>query len=150
MEAFLQATPLSLNHIQVIVRGLYEVAQSDQVHATEQVLLQEFYNACRHDTHGLADYQDIIRADLNLASMKDILDSAELRHTFIKSCLLMSFADGRYSAEEQAKIAEFAKALDIDDASLATLKDQVTEHLLGQLAGVHNVDALCEVSKELG
>lgn len=37
----------------------------------------------------------------------------------------------------------------MDDATLALLKDQVTEHLLAQIAGIENTEALCEVAREL-
>jgi hypothetical protein len=57
--------------------------------------------------------------------------------------------DGRYSEAERGKLGKLARALEADDATLALLKDQVTEHLLAQIAGIENPKALCEVAREL-
>jgi hypothetical protein len=149
METFFEYVPLTLNHVQVIVRGLYAVATCDDVHQTEKVLIEGFYDACRQEVAGLADYADIIKSNLDPEQAKEILDTSPLRHTFLKTCLLLAFADGKYSTVEQAKIAEFAEMLQVDAATVADLKDQVTEYLFSQIATIENLDALREVSREL-
>jgi Tellurite resistance protein TerB. len=149
MEPFFETALLGLNHVQVIVRGLYTVATCDDVHHTEHVLIRSFYDACRKEVAGLADFEDIVGQGFDAEQATEILNTPALRRTFLKSCLLLAFADGKYSKEEQAKIGEFARALGVDDATLAELKEQVTEHLFSQIAGIENIDALREVTHEL-
>ncbi len=149
MRALFETANLGLNHVQVIVRGLYEVAQADQVHDTERVLIEEFYNACRQDVGGIADFADILKSRFSIDNARDILSTPALRRTFLRSCLLLAFADGKYSAAERNQIVAFAEALEVDAATLASLTDEVTEHLLAQIASVQNIDALCDVAREL-
>jgi hypothetical protein len=146
---FETADALGLNHIQIIVRGLYAVALCDDVHPAEQVMIKSFYDACREDATGLADFKDIVAQEFDAEEAAEILNTPTLRHTFLRSCLLLAFADGRYSEAEQAKIQEFAAAFGVEDAALAELKDQVTEHLFSQIANIENIDALREVAREL-
>jgi hypothetical protein len=146
---FETADALGLNHIQIIVRGLYALAHCDEVHQSEQVMIKSFYDACREDAAGLADFKDIVAQEFDAEEAAEILNTPTLRHTFLRSCLLLAFADGRYSKAEQAKIQEFAAALGVEDAALAELKDQVTEHLFSQIANIENIDALREVAREL-
>jgi hypothetical protein len=146
---FEPANALGLNHIQIIVRGLYALAHCDEVHQSEQVMIKSFYDACREDAAGLADFKDIVAQEFDAKEAVEILNTPTLRHTFLKSCLLLAFADGKYSEAEQAKLKEFAAALGVEDAALAELKDQVTEHLFSQIANIENIGALREVAREL-
>jgi hypothetical protein len=150
MQTLFETTDaLGLNHIQSIVRGLYALAHCDEVHQSEQVMIKSFYDACREEAAGLADFKDIVAQEFDAEEAAEILNTPALRHTFLKSCLLLAFADGRYSEAEQAKIQEFAAALGVEDAALAELKDQVTEHLFSQIAHIENIDALREIAREL-
>ena len=150
MQAFLEKVELQLNHVQVMVRGMYAVAQCDGVHPTELVLLKEFYEGCRASVEGLASFDEVVEGEVEVAAMRDILDSTALREMFLKSCLLLAFADGVFSDCERAKLRDFASALDVDDERRAQLEDEVRDHLLKQIAHLQNLDALREVAKEMG
>lgn len=150
MQSFFDKVELGLNQVQVITRGMYAVAQCDGVHQTELVLLKEFYEACRADVNGLASFDDVIKTPFEATDAKDILSSKELRAVFLKSCLLLAYADGLFSDGERERVKSFAKALEITDAERADLEDHVRDHLIQQIAQIKNMDALREVAKTLG
>jgi DnaJ-domain-containing protein 1 len=78
-----------------------------------------------------------------------VLDSVELKGVFLHSCVLLAYADGKYSATERAKVAEFAKALGMAADQLASIEEAVSDHLMQQIARIENIDALGEVAREL-
>jgi DnaJ-domain-containing protein 1 len=150
MESFFDKVALGLNHVQVITRGMYAVAQCDGVHQTELVLLKEFYEGCRREVDGLSSFEEVIRIEFDAANSKEILDTPVLREVFLKSCLLLAYADGVFSDSERERVKGFAKALDVDDALRENLEEQVRDHLLQQVAHIRNLEVLQEVARELG
>lgn len=149
MPAFLDQVTLGLNHVQVLVRGMYSVARCDGVHATELVLLREFYESCRRDVDGLASFEEVIAVPLDEANAADILDTEELRDLFYKSCVLLSFADGQLSAGERAELERLADVVGLAPERRALLTEAARSYLLQQIAHIQNVDALREVLQEL-
>lgn len=150
MLSFMENVELKLNHIQVMVRGMYAVAQCEGVHPTELILLKEFYEGCRAQVQGLASFEEVVEGPIEADTMRDILDSPALREMFLKSCLLLAFADGVFSECERNKLRGFAEALFVDDERRAQLEDEVRDHLLKQIAHLQNVEALRDVVGTLG
>lgn len=149
MQELFDGQKLELNHVQAIVRGMYAVAKSDGVHDSELVLMREFYSGVRRDAGGIADFDDVVSGELDLADAKDVLDTPELRNIFITSCLFLAFADGSYTGPEQATIAKFAAGLGLSDDHLARLHEQVKDYLMLQVSRVENIDALKEIASEM-
>ena len=149
MEMFFDPMELSLNHIQIIVRAMYELAEADQVHHTEMVLLKEFYESCRQDVNGLTDFNELIQQPFDIEAANEILNTRELKETLINSCLFLAFADGTYSKEEKETIARFAESLGIEENVRAELEDHVKDILLMQISRISNIDALKKVAKGL-
>lgn len=150
MDPFLTPVPLELAHVQVIVRGMYRVAQSDGCHSEELVLIREFYEACREETGGLADFKDLVGVPFDPAEARQVLASPVLRETFLKSCYLLAWADGALSAPEKGAIAELVKELEIDAATAERASEVVRDHLLRQMARLQNVEGLKKVAADLG
>jgi len=150
MKSFFEQIQLGLNHVQVITRAMYAVAQCDGVHHTELVLLESFYEGCRAEVDGLSSFSEVIKVPFDAAEAQDILETPELRSVLIKSCLLLAYADGVYSQGERARIDELAAALSVDADTRAHLEDEVRDHLLQQVAHIRNLEALKEVASELG
>lgn len=149
MDEFFKSEDLGLNHVQVIIRGMYTVAKSDDVHQTEIVMLRQFYDACREEVSGLADFDDVIAVDFDKAEAVEILDTPELKQIFLKSCYLLAFADGSFSYEESAVLQKLATDLGMDDALQNTVREEVQDYLLQQISKIQNVDAVVEVAKEM-
>jgi uncharacterized membrane protein YebE (DUF533 family) len=149
MQGLFDPTGLGLNHVQVIVRGMYAVAACDGTHQAEQVMVRQFYAACQSDAHGLADFDQVVARPFDAGEAAEILGTPALRRTFLASCLLLAFADGAFSEAERRTIDGFARDLDVPAAEIDALREEVTDHLLQQIARVRNVDALKEVAQEL-
>jgi tellurite resistance protein len=149
MDDFFESVDLGLNHVQVIIQGMYKVAKSDDVHATELVMLRQFYDACREEVSGLADFDDVISMDFDKKEASEILDTPELKQIFLKSCYLLAFADGSFSYEESAVLRKLAADLGMDDDLVATVREEVQDYLLQQISKIQNVEAVVEVAKEM-
>lgn len=149
MRELMEVADLELNQVQVIVRGMYAVAKSDGVHSSEMVMIKEFYDSCRAQVQGLTEFKELVSQDFDAQEAKDILDTAELRNTFMTSCLFLAFADGYYSEPERTIIADFAAALDISHEQLSTLEDLVKDYLIMQISGISNIDALREIAASM-
>ncbi len=149
MQDLFSAADLGLSDIQAMVRAMYAVAESDGLHTTELVLVKQFYETCRADAAGLADFKDIVSQPFDIASVAEIVSSAAAREKLLASCLFMAFADGDYSAEERTMIAAIADGLGFGADGLAEMTERVQDYLLQQIAGVRDVHALAEVNREL-
>jgi uncharacterized membrane protein YebE (DUF533 family) len=143
------STPwLGINQIQSMVRGMYDLAKVDGVHPAELVMLRGFYDECQREGKALTSFDDLIAVPFDLRAAAEVLDTTERKTAFLHSCLLLAYADGSYSASEQAHIRKFAQALGVGTDILATLESQVSDTLMQQFAGVQNVEALQQVARE--
>jgi hypothetical protein len=149
MQELFAGIDLGLNHVQVIVQGMMGVARCDGVHQTEQVLVKQFYEACRTDAGGLADFEDLARTPFNAESARDVLDSDALRQVFLKSCVLLAHADGKYTEAERKQVSQYASLLKVEPTALQTIEEEVSGILLRQISRIQNLDALRSVASEL-
>ncbi|MBX3692178.1 DUF533 domain-containing protein [Dokdonella sp.] len=140
---------IELHHLQSIVRAMHAVAESDGVHATEQVMLRGFYESCQHEAGALASFDDIVATPFDAATDAAAFDTPERKAVLLQSCLLLAHADGRYSTGERACIASFAQALGVDASTLGAIEEGIADHLLQQISRISNVDALRQVADEL-
>jgi tellurite resistance protein len=146
---FFQETEISAGQAEVIGRGMLAVARADgSVRRAELELVKSFYSEItgggpRH----LASLEQA--PDLLPEVAATALSSETLARLFLKSCILAGYADGTYTPEERAVVEGFAKALRIDGEVLAKLEQSVKEYLVGQLAGLANVEAAAAVARKL-
>jgi uncharacterized membrane protein YebE (DUF533 family) len=148
MDEFFNTVNLGLNHVQIIIRGMYAVAKADEVHQTELILIREFYDGCRRDVEGLADFDDVIAQEFDSEVAAEILTTPTLRHTLLKSCILLAFADGGFSPEERDVIEQMATDLGVSDDELKRIREEVQDFLIQQISMIQNMDALREVVQE--
>jgi uncharacterized membrane protein YebE (DUF533 family) len=149
MNNFINTTNLGLNHIQTIVKGMYAVAKSDDVHQTELVQIMNFYESCRQESDGLADFKDLISTPFSVEAAKEALDTPELKEVFFKSLYFLAFADGQYTAKEKTTISSIAKHLGVADSKLQQIEEQVRDQLLMQISRIHNLEALTQIAKRM-
>jgi tellurite resistance protein len=133
---------------EAIARGLFAVAKADgNVHEREAAIIAQFYVST---TDLAADLGSLERAPrIEGASLALQLGSAELRRLFLKTAVLLAYADGNYGKPESKLIAEYAKALEVSDKDMSLIEQQVKEFLLSQLTHLANVDAAAQVAKEM-
>ena len=132
---------------EAIARGLYAVAKIDGVHERELALIAGFYADAGGSVKALSELErrEAIKPD----ELAAVLHEHDHRLLFVKSALLLAFADGAVSAEEQKIISGYAQALGIAGPDLARLEEGVKEYLLGQLSHLANVDAVRQVARKL-
>jgi uncharacterized membrane protein YebE (DUF533 family) len=139
---------ISESQAEALARGLIAVAKADgAMHDREAALIAEFFAAT---TDRVADLAGLGRGTpVDGEYLAATLPGAELRKTFLKTAMLLAYADGVYSAAESKLIADFGAALGLGDGDLRDLEQQVKEFMLAQLTGIRNSAAVAEVAKEL-
>jgi len=145
MEFFPEVN-LSHGAAEAIARGLFAIARVDGVHEREAGLIARFWI----DAGGGGSLSDLERAEsIKPADVAAALHSDDERQLFVKTAILLTWADGEVSAAEKKAVGEFARALGIDDATLERLDAGVKDFLLGQLVHVQNTDAVRDVAKKM-
>jgi len=135
---------------ELIAHGLLAVARADgELHDRELALVASFYGevvgGSGSNLAALANESDI-EPDVLAAGLR----REQVAMLFVKTSILLAYADGQYGEREKAKITGFARALEIGDAALTELEQSVKEYLLGHLSGLKNREAAVEVAKKLG
>jgi uncharacterized membrane protein YebE (DUF533 family) len=149
MKNFLDPVDLDLPHVRVIVQGMVQVAHSDGAHARELALIRGFYESCRDDAKGLADFADLAKTPFDAEVAREVLVSDALKLTFLISCYLVAYADGHVSDGEKRALDELAKGAGIADATAAQAQELVKDQLLLQVARSANLPALQDIAKGL-
>jgi tellurite resistance protein len=134
------------HHAEAIARGLFAIAHADGLHEREAALIASFWADAGGKFSALAELErsQPISAD----DLGGILNTTELRRLFVKTALLMAFADGKVSGEEKKLVREYAGKLELS-AELSSMALEVRDFLLSQLAHLHNTNALSELAKQL-
>lgn len=159
--SFFQAIELSAVEAEAFARGLYAVARVDGVHERELALISDFYQQAvagegsytgsQPGSQGAAVVASLERTGpLEPQALAQILVSGPVRELFLKTAILLSWADGSVSAGERAKLDEFSAALQIAPERKAEVEAEVKDFLLRPLAGLANVGAVSAVAKKLG
>jgi tellurite resistance protein len=146
MPEFFAEVSLSREAAEAIARGLYAIARCDGMHDREAGLIASFWI----DAGGGGPLSDLERAEaIKPADLALALHSDAERQLFVKTALLLTWADGKVSPQEKQAVQEFARALGVDDATLDKLDAGVKDFLLGQLVHVQNTDAVRDVANKM-
>ncbi|HKA87863.1 MAG TPA: hypothetical protein VKE22_09370 [Haliangiales bacterium] len=133
---------------EAIARGLYAVARADgTVHEREAALISDFFGAATGGTAALSALER--QEKIPGADLAAHLPTNELRELFLKTAMLLAYADGTYGTSESQLIGEYARALGVDDAGLRALEVQVKDFMLAQLTHLQNAEGVAEVAKKL-
>jgi tellurite resistance protein len=146
MADFFPEVHLSHDAAEAIARGLYAIAKVDGLHDREAGLIASFWI----DAGGGGPLSDLERAEsIKPADVAAALHSEAERQLFIKTAILLTWADGQVSAAEKKAVSDFATALGVDQAMLDKLDAGVKDFLLGQLVHVQNSEAVSSVAKKM-
>ncbi len=145
MEFFGQVQ-VSGDQAAIIARGLYSLAKVDGHEEREGMLIQSLWmDAMGWDRPLPKDAGDIGPEELAKG-----LPTTELKRLFLKTAILLAYADSAVSEKERAWIDKTGKALGLDAKEIAHLDDLVRTYLLSQLSHIQNTDATKDVAKKLG
>ena len=97
---------------EAIARGLFAVAKADgTVHDREAAIIAEFFAST---TEYASDLNALERAPrIDGASLALFLPTADLRKVFLKTAILLAYADSSYGPNEQKVINEYASAMGV-------------------------------------
>ena len=144
---FFHEVQLNEPQAEAMARGLYAVAKVDGVHAREAALVASFYNETGAQAHSLAELER--RSAITGDELAAALHSPEQRRLFVKTSLLLAWADGTVTPQEQKIIREYATALELPYEELQRLEESVKEYLLAHLANVRNVESTRQMAQKL-
>jgi tellurite resistance protein len=131
---------------EAIARGLYAVAKVDGLHEREAGLIASFWI----DAGGGGSISDLERgAAISPSDLAKALHTPDERLMFVKTAILLTWADGKVTDQERKSVSEFASALGVDSATVENLETSVKEFLLGQLSHVQNTEATRQVAKKM-
>ncbi len=135
---------LDTTQAEAIARGLFAVAKCDGLHEREAALVASFWADVGGGAAALAELER--RPAIEAGELSALLPSDDVRLLFLKTALLLAWADGHTSDAERGTIHAFAAAFG-HEAALDELEASVKEYLLGHLAHLANTDATVEVAK---
>ena len=147
MLDFLSPQDLTFEEVKVLTHAMFAVAKADGVHDHEMRLIREFYESCARA--GDPPLEDVAGGPFEVERAKALFDAPEKAKLFIKSLILLAFADGQYAAVEDRMIRKYAEALGLESTEVDGLHESTKEYLLQSLAHVQNLEALKEVRKRL-
>ena len=133
-----------------IARGLFALSRVDGHEEREGILIKSLWmDAVGWDTDvDLAQIEKM--SEISSAELAKLIKDPALRRVFIKTALLLAWADGAVSDKERAWLKDAAKALGIAEKDLEHDDQLVRTFLLSQLSHVQNMDAAKDVAKKLG
>lgn len=147
ISSFFAEQNLTFEHVKCLTAGMFAVAKVDGVHDREMALIREFYESCART--GDPRLEDVVRQSFDVEDARRLFEGNEMARLFVKSLILLAFADGSYAREEDTLIRSIAAQLGLDDAAVNGLHQSTKEFLLSSLAHVQNLDALKEVARRL-
>ncbi|MBI2214506.1 MAG: TerB family tellurite resistance protein [Acidobacteria bacterium] len=149
MDTFFPEIEISDEQAEAIARGLFAVARAEGgVHEKEKALLMSFYADAAGGTRSLAELERA--ADATPEEIAAALTTSALRNVFIKTCILMAWADNSFDGKERELVNRYAKVLGISDAEVAEHESAVKSYLVSSIVTLANVDAVVDVAKKLG
>jgi tellurite resistance protein len=148
MSDFLPEIEVTQSAAEAMARGLYTVAHVDGLHEREEALVASFWAEVGGGAASLSELQRA--ATITPPELKAALPTPALGQMFVKTAILLAWADGKVSDGERKIIGELAAALGITGADFTTLEAAVKEYLLGHLAPIQNSAAVATVAKKLG
>jgi len=146
MLDFFAEQDLSFDQVKALTSGMYAVAKVDGVHDREMSMLRGFYEACTRS--GDPRFEDVLQGefDANKAAKLFTGNAAKL---YVKSLVLLAFADGHYAKAEDTMIRTIAQSFGLASADVDHLVESTKDYLLSSLAHVQNTDALKKVAQRL-
>ncbi len=147
MPDFFPEVKLERSQAEAIARGLYAVARVDGLHEREAGLIASFWIEAGGGAGSLSELER--SAAITPSELASTLHDTQQRQLFIKTAILLTWADGEVSDAERKAVSEFASALHVDAATVDSLEASVKDFLLGHLVHLKNTDAAQEVARKM-
>lgn len=145
--SFFAEQDLDFEQVKALTHAMMALAKVDGIHDNEMSLIREFYEGCARA--GDPRLEEVARGPFDIEHAKPLFDGPELSKMFVKSLILLAYADGEYADPEDELIRKWAAALGVSSTDVDALHEATKEHMMASLAHVQNLDALKEVRQSL-
>lgn len=150
MDDFFPEIEISAEQAEVMARGLFAVARAEGgIHEREKTLLMSFFSDVAEDSSSRSLSALEHAPDVSPSEIAAALTSQGHALLFIKTCILMAYADNSFGEKERDVVAGFATALGLTDDHVKGLELDVRSFLLSSLVRLANTHAVAEVAREL-
>jgi len=150
MDNFFPEIEISAEQAEVMARGLFAVARAEGgIHEKEKTLLMSFYSDVAEDSSSRSLSALEHAPDVSPSEIAAALTSQSHALLFVKTCILMAYADNNFGAKERDVIEGFAKALGLTADHVSGLEQDVRSFLLSSLVRLANSEAVATVAREL-
>jgi uncharacterized tellurite resistance protein B-like protein len=147
VSSFFAEQELDFEQVKALTHGLVALAKVDGIHDNEMSLIREFYESCARA--GDPRLEEVAKGPFQIDKAKRLFDTPELAKLFVKSLILLAFADGEYGDAEDDLIRQWASSLGVSSTEVDALHEATKEHMMAALAHVQNLDALKSVLQSL-
>jgi uncharacterized tellurite resistance protein B-like protein len=138
---------LNFEQVKALTRAMLAVARVDGVHDNEMKLIREFYESCARA--GDPRLEEVASGKFDIESVKSLFEGPDLPKLFIKTMILLAFADGKFAKAEDDLIREWANRMGLGREDVDRLTEATKEFLLAGLSHLQNVDALKAAARRL-
>jgi hypothetical protein len=143
---FFKEFDLTFEHVKALTHAMFAVARVDGVHDREMTMIRQFYDSCAR--LGDPALEEVVGSS-NESDLGALFDTGHASRMFVKSLILLAFADGRYASSEDALIRDYAGKVSLTSLDVDQLHEATKDYLLSSLAHIHNVEALADVARRL-
>lgn len=151
MDKFFPEVEISADQAEVMARGLFAVARAESgIHEREKTLLMSFYSDVAEGSGSRSLSALEHSPDVSPSEIAAALTSKAHALLFVKTCILMAYADNNYGGKERDVIEGFAKALGLEPEQVGELEQDVKSFLMSSLLRLANTEAVVAVARELG
>jgi tellurite resistance protein len=164
MFPFFTVDSMSMNAVIAASKTMLKVAHTDGVHPDEIALIKGFYSSCVNSSEWPAfdklqqessgewpafdKLQQESSGDFHVDAKA--FSSDQEREMIVALSIMTGFADGAFSAAEQAVVRTIATELHIAPARFDEINSAVKDHMLAQLSHLPDAGSVAKVAKELG
>lgn len=149
MRQLLGDLTINLDQAKCIASAMQRVASSDGVHDRETAMIEGFINTCAEEEGaGNIDLTSLVYDKDQISAV--MTDDSHIE-ALIKSCYMLSLADGVISDEEAACINTIADDLGVNQSQRDAWVKEAKVYMLKQFEGIHLFsDQALAIGKELG
>lgn len=129
-----QRSDLTPKQVHAIVCAMYAVAKVDKVQPAELKLMRQFYNEARESSPKLEPFTDLTKRPFSVRRIvSEISGDKAAAGALIEGCVLVAYADGKYSEAERVLVSTLAEALGVSAKTLKTIETGIVDIAMAEL-----------------
>lgn len=139
---------LTAPQVLALTAAMLAVSHADGVHPSETQLIQQFYEGSREES--MPTYAEVEGSHTQAVSLLEKLEfNLEFADALVASCLMVGYADGDLTGNEQDTARGLARAYGISTENFDRELQVVRDTLLGSLASLPDAQSVAALAKEL-